>query len=129
MSYHKKRKTDWPRRELIPEDSMKAAGAAVLDVKPVNAVARESGVTHTTLNSTIRAYVQIFTDSTSSTIRNKCMTTDSLMQWRSKVLGGPCVEIWWRALELVFGLKQNKMCAFKIILFVMCIYRTSVTVV
>ena len=38
MPYHKKR----PPRELIPEDSMKAAGAAVLDGKPVNAVARES---------------------------------------------------------------------------------------
>jgi len=28
---------------------MKAAGAAVLDGKPVNAAARESGVTHMTL--------------------------------------------------------------------------------
>ena len=49
MPYHKKRKTDKPPRELITEDSMKAAGAAVLDGKPVNAVARESGVTHMTL--------------------------------------------------------------------------------
>ena len=46
MPYHKKRKTDRPPRELIPEDSMTAAGAAVLDGKPVNAVARECGVTH-----------------------------------------------------------------------------------
>ena len=45
MPYHKKRKTDRPPRELIPEDLMKAAGAAFLDGKPVNAVARESGVT------------------------------------------------------------------------------------
>ena len=37
MPYHKKRKTDRPPRELIAEDSMKAAGAAVLDGKPVNA--------------------------------------------------------------------------------------------
>ena len=50
MPYHKKRKTDRPPRELIPEDSMKAASAAVLDGKPVNAVARESGVTHMTLD-------------------------------------------------------------------------------
>jgi len=37
-------------------------------------------------------------------------------QWHSKLLEGPCAEIWWWALELVFGLKQNKMGAFKIIL-------------
>src|SRR6218665_2756979 len=49
MPYHKKRKTDRLPRELIPEDSMKAAGAAVLDGKPVNAVARECGVTCMTL--------------------------------------------------------------------------------
>jgi len=49
MPYHKKRKTDRPPRELIPEDSMKAAGAAVLDGNPVNAVARECGVTRMTL--------------------------------------------------------------------------------
>jgi len=30
-------------------------------------------------------------------------------QWRSKVLGGPCAEIWWWVLELVYDLKQNKM--------------------
>src|SRR6218665_1411626 len=48
MPYHKKRKIDRPPREFIPEDSMKAAGAAVLDGKPVNAVARESSVTHMT---------------------------------------------------------------------------------
>src|SRR6218665_872030 len=54
MSYYKKRKTDWPPRELIPEDSMKAAGAAVLGDKPVNAVARESGVTHMTLEQYVR---------------------------------------------------------------------------
>ena len=56
MPYHKKRKTDRPPRELIPEDSMKAAGAAVLDSKPVNAVARESGVrpTHMTLEQYVR---------------------------------------------------------------------------
>ena len=45
----RKEKTDRPPRELIPKDAMKAAGAAVLDGKPVNAVARESGVTHKTL--------------------------------------------------------------------------------
>src|SRR6218665_1394663 len=49
MPYHKKRKTDSPPKELIPEDSMKASGAAVLDGKPVNAVARECGVTRMTL--------------------------------------------------------------------------------
>jgi len=37
---HKKRKAHRPPRELIPEDSMKVAGAAVLDGKPVNAVSR-----------------------------------------------------------------------------------------
>src|SRR6218665_431280 len=54
MPYNKKRKTDRPPRVLILEDSMKAAGAAVLDGKPVNAVARESGVTHMTLEQYIR---------------------------------------------------------------------------
>ena len=54
MSYHKKRKTDRPPRELILEDSMKAAGAAVLDGQPVNAFARESGVTHMTLEQFVR---------------------------------------------------------------------------
>src|SRR6218665_85457 len=54
MPYRKKRKTDRPPRELILEDSMKAAGAAVLNGKPVNAVARESGVTHMTLEQYIR---------------------------------------------------------------------------
>src|SRR6218665_2124440 len=54
MPYHKKRKTDRPPMELIPEDSMKAAGAAVLDGKPVNAVARENGVTHMTLEQYVR---------------------------------------------------------------------------
>src|SRR6218665_3179129 len=54
MPYHKKRKTDRPPRELIPEDSMKAAGAAILDGKPVNAVATASGVTHMTLEQYIR---------------------------------------------------------------------------
>src|SRR6218665_267046 len=54
MPYHKKRKTDRPPRELIPEDSMKAAGAAVLNGKPVNAVARESGVTHMTIEQYVR---------------------------------------------------------------------------
>src|SRR6218665_3097019 len=54
MPYNKKRKTDRPPRKLIPEDSKKAAGAAVLDGKPVNAVARESGVTHMTLQQYFR---------------------------------------------------------------------------
>src|SRR6218665_33934 len=54
MPYNQKIKTDRPPRELIPEDSMKAAGAAVLDDKPVNAVARESGVTHITLEQYVR---------------------------------------------------------------------------
>src|SRR6218665_1326011 len=54
MPYHKKRKTDRPPMELIPEDSMKAAGATVLDGKPVKAVARESGVTHMTLEQYVR---------------------------------------------------------------------------
>ena len=54
MPYHKKRKADRPPRKLIPEDSMKAAGAAVLDGKLVNAVARESGVTHVTLEQYFR---------------------------------------------------------------------------
>src|SRR6218665_1060512 len=54
MPYHKKRKTDRPPRELIPEDSVKAAGAAVLDGKRVNAVAMESGVTHMTLEQYVR---------------------------------------------------------------------------
>ena len=49
-----KRKTDRPPREWIPEDSMKAAGAAVLDGKPVNAISRESGVTHMTLEQYVR---------------------------------------------------------------------------
>ena len=43
-----------PPRKLIPEDSMKAAGAAILDGKPVNAVARESGVTHMTLEQYVK---------------------------------------------------------------------------
>src|SRR6218665_1807170 len=54
MPYHKKSKTDRPPRELIPEDSTKAAGAAILDGKPVNAVARESGVTHMILEQYVR---------------------------------------------------------------------------
>src|SRR6218665_1182174 len=54
MPYNKKRKTDRPPRELIPEDSKKTAGAPVLDGKPVNAVARESGVTHMTLEQYFR---------------------------------------------------------------------------
>ena len=54
MPYHKKRKTDRPPRELIPENSMIAAGAAVLDGKPVNAVTKESGVTHMTLEQYVR---------------------------------------------------------------------------
>ena len=56
MPYHKKIKSDRPRppRELIPEDSMKAAGADVLDGKPVNAVARESDVAHMTLEQYVR---------------------------------------------------------------------------
>src|SRR6218665_1441985 len=54
MPYNKKIKTDRPPRELIPEDSKKAAGAAVLDGKPVNAVARESSVTHMTLEQYVR---------------------------------------------------------------------------
>ena len=41
--------------------------------------------------------------------------------------GGPCAEILWWALELVFGLKQNKFGAFKIIL--CAYYCTSVTIV
>src|SRR6218665_191051 len=48
------KKTDRPPRELIPEDSKKSAGAAVLDVKQVNAVTRESGVTLTTLEQYFR---------------------------------------------------------------------------
>ena len=39
---------------MIPENVMKAACAAVLDGKPVNAVARESGVTHKTLEQYVR---------------------------------------------------------------------------
>src|SRR6218665_2442616 len=54
MPYNKKRKTDRPPRELIPEDSKKAAGAAVLDGKQVNAVARESDVTLMTLEQYFR---------------------------------------------------------------------------
>src|SRR6218665_145021 len=54
MPYHKKRKTDRPPKDLIPEDSMKAAGAAAFDGKPVNAAARESGVTHMTLEQYVR---------------------------------------------------------------------------
>src|SRR6218665_720532 len=54
MPYHKNSKTDRPPRELIPEDSMKADGAAVLNGKPVNAVARESGVTHMTSEQCFR---------------------------------------------------------------------------
>src|SRR6218665_587438 len=54
MPYNKKRKTDRPPRELIPEDSKKAPGAAVLDGKPVNVVARESGVTLMTLEQYFR---------------------------------------------------------------------------
>src|SRR6218665_1453907 len=54
MPYNKKIKTHRPPKELIPEDSKKAAGAAVLEGKPVNAVARESGVTLTTLEQYFR---------------------------------------------------------------------------
>ena len=54
MPYHKNSKTDRPPRKLIPEDSKKAAGAAVLDGKPVNSVARESGVTLMTLEQYFR---------------------------------------------------------------------------
>ena len=39
---------------MIPEDSMKADGASVLNGKPVNAVARENGVTHMTLEQYVR---------------------------------------------------------------------------
>jgi len=48
MPYHKKRNTDRPPMELIPEDSMRAACAAVLDDNLVNAVARECGVVRMT---------------------------------------------------------------------------------
>src|SRR6218665_152012 len=54
MPYHKKIKADRSPRELIQEDSMIAACAAVLDGKPVNAAARESGVTHMTLEQYAR---------------------------------------------------------------------------
>src|SRR6218665_17478 len=54
MPYNKKREKKNRPRELIPEDSKKAAGAAVLDGKPVNAVARESGVTLMTLEQYFR---------------------------------------------------------------------------
>src|SRR6218665_3588542 len=54
MPFHEKRKTDRSPRELIPEDSTRAAGAAVLDGKPVNAVARESGATHMALEQYVR---------------------------------------------------------------------------
>src|SRR6218665_4045708 len=47
-------KKDRPPRELIPEDSKKAAGAAVLDGKQVKAVARESGDTLMTLEQYFR---------------------------------------------------------------------------
>src|SRR6218665_2774935 len=64
MPYNKKIKTDRPPREVIPEDSKKAAGAAVLDGKPVNAVAREStGVTHMTLEQYFRKSEQLQTPS------------------------------------------------------------------
>src|SRR6218665_4052842 len=54
MPYNKKRKTDRPPKELIPEDSKKAAGAAVLNGRPVDALARESGVTLMTLEQYFR---------------------------------------------------------------------------
>jgi len=43
-------------------------------------------------------------------------STNPFRQWCSKVLMGPCAEIWLWALEIVFRLKQNKMDALKIIL-------------
>src|SRR6218665_743461 len=71
MPYNKKRKADRPPRELIPEDSKTAAGAAVLDGKPVNAVARESGVT------LIRAILQEIR-ATSDTICRPVYTTTQI---------------------------------------------------
>src|SRR6218665_3310469 len=75
MHYNKKIKTDRPPRELIPEDSKKAAGAAVLDGRPVNAVAREWCYSHDirailqeiratsdTICRPVYATTQIFTD-------------------------------------------------------------------
>src|SRR6218665_205090 len=71
MPYNKKIKTDRPPRELIPEDSMKAADAAVLDGKPVNAVARESGVAHMTLEQYVR--------------KSELLQTPSVDQFRSQL--------------------------------------------
>src|SRR6218665_3120223 len=89
-----KKKTDRPPRELIPEDSMKAAGAAVLDGKPVNAVARESGATHMTLEQYVSksellqtpyivcrpvyATTQIFTDEEERTLSNYLLRATKL---------------------------------------------------
>jgi len=44
--------------------------------------------------------------------RNHC-TFKVLRQLRSKVLKGPCADIWSWALELVFCLKQYKMRALR----------------
>src|SRR6218665_2600818 len=98
MPYHKKRKTDRPPRELIPEDSMKAAGAAVLDGKPVNSVARESGVTHMTLEQYVRKSellhtrsvyqfmpTQIFTDENERTLSDYLLRATKLhygLSWK-----------------------------------------------
>jgi len=40
----------------------------------------------------------------------------SQLQWGSKVLGGRCAEFFWVDPSIiVFGLKQYKLCAFKLI--------------
>src|SRR6218665_2510499 len=73
MPYHKKSKTDRPPRELIPEDSMKAAGAAVLDGErcckgewcyshDIGAIRQEIRATSDTICRPVYATTQIFTD-------------------------------------------------------------------
>src|SRR6218665_1815730 len=68
---------------------MKAAGAAVLDGKPVNAVAKESGVTHMTLEQYVRksellqtpyiyATTQIFTDEDERTLSDYLLRATKL---------------------------------------------------
>jgi len=54
MPYHKKRKTDRPKRKLIEENVMRSAVEEVLGGKGVNTVARDKGIDRMTLKRYVR---------------------------------------------------------------------------
>ena len=54
MPYHKKRKTDRPKRGLVDEKMVRSAVDEVIGGKAVNTVARENGIDHMTLKRYIR---------------------------------------------------------------------------